>query len=86
MLGIVDMYYIDLKSTDAKIYEEYTGGYLEVALENLKYLLRIIGPEKVVVRIPIIPGFADREEQQNSKEYLRTIGVRKFDLFDYKVI
>ena len=36
VIDTVDMYYIDIKSTDSLTYEKYTWGYLEKVLDNLK--------------------------------------------------
>lgn len=86
VVDVVDIFYVDLKSSDAKIYEEYTGGKLQIVLDNLKYLLDKVGSERVVVRIPTIPEMVDREKQMLEKAELEAMGVECFDLFEYKVI
>ena len=80
------MYYVDIKSADPEIYESYTGGSISRVLDNLRLLLSMVGPKRVVVRIPTIPGYADKESQMKSKEFLSLMGVRFFDLFDYKIV
>ena len=86
IVDIVDMYYVDLKSSDAQIYEEYTGGKLQRVLDNLKYLLDKVGTKRVVVRIPTIPEIVDKDKQMQEKAELEVIGVECFDLFDYRIV
>jgi len=83
---VTDMYYVDIKSLNPDIYQKYTGGSLWIALDNLKYLLDEVGSEKVVVRVPIIPGINNEIEQIRARKYLQTMGVKKFDLFSYKKV
>lgn len=68
---IVDIFYVDSRSCDAKIYEEYTGGKLQIAMDNLEYLLDKVGSKRVVVRIPTIPEMVDRDKQKQAKKYFR---------------
>lgn len=86
IVDIVDMYYVDLKSIDAKIYEEYTGGKLQRVLDNLEYLLDKVGTKRVVVRIPTIPEMVDKDKQMQEKAELEAMGVECFDLFEYRVV
>ena len=84
VIGIVDRYIIDIKSTDPEVYHAYTGGELENVMENLSYLVKQVGPERILVRIPQIPDFTDRESQLQSKARLRAMGIQHFDLFAYR--
>ena len=86
VIDVVDMYYVDIKTTDYNVYKNYTGGDLQIVLDNLKYLLAKVGKEKIVVRIPTVPGFADKEAQRKSKAFLGSMGIKYFDLFDYRVV
>lgn len=80
---VVDRYYIDIKTMDEDIYHQYTGAQLAPVLENLKKLLKIVDPGKIVVRIPQIPGYTDEASQKQSKEKLEELGVKRFNLFSY---
>ena len=86
VIDLVDMYYVDIKSADPATYEQYTGGDIIRVLDNLEYLLSKVGSSRIVVRIPTIPGYADMVSQRRSKEYLASLGVKYFDLFDYKIV
>ena len=70
---------------DFSLYREYTGGDLQVEIDNLRYLLEKKSADDVIVRIPIIPGFNGPKEQEQAKEELTKLGVKHFDLFKYKV-
>lgn len=83
--GVFDHFFVDIKSMDPEIYHAYTGGKLFLALDNLKWLLENIGAERITVRIPIIPEYADAESQKQSIEMIKALGVGKIDAFRYKV-
>ena len=79
----VDGYYVDIKVLNPGLYKRYTGKELSLSLENLKRLLSITGPEKIIVRIPEINGMVDKTMQMEEKNQLKEMGVTRFDLFKY---
>lgn len=81
----VDEFIVDCKDMDGAIYHRYTGGDASLMHENLKLLLNGAGPERILVRVPLIPGYNTPEDQARSAETLRAMGVRKTDLFRYVV-
>ena len=81
----VDLFIVDCKDMNAEIYAEYTGGDCAVMEENLKFLLERVGPEKVIVRVPLIPEYNTKADQENSAEKLKKIGVTGLDLFEYVI-
>ena len=85
-LDAISLFYVDIKAADPEIYRRYTGGELEPVMENLKKLLERKAPEEIVVRIPRIEGFTDREQQEEAKHILQEMGIRRVNLFDYRVI
>ena len=80
---VVDMFYFDCKDTDPAIYKEYTGKDNALALANIEKLAQLISPEKITVRIPLIPGFNTEAHQQKSMAYFKKMGIKNFDLFTY---
>lgn len=81
----IDVFYIDCKDTDPDIYLRYTGRDNARMLENLQKLLQLIGPERIVVRLPLIPDYNTEEDRQKSRQRLEDMGITQFDLFTYKV-
>lgn len=80
----IDQFIVDCKDTDPEIYRSYTGRDNDRMLENLQWLLDAVGPERVLVRLPLIPGYNTEEDRQRSKTKLEKIGVTQFDLFTYR--
>ena len=56
-----------------------------LALSNLEWLLQTAGTERVMVRVPLIPGFNSEADRQRSVEKLQAMGVKQLDLFTYRV-
>lgn len=83
--GDVNIFIVDIKSMDPATYHRYTGGDLHLALHNLEYLLTRIGPQRLYVRVPLIPGFNDEVSQEASVEKLRSLGVTQIQKFTYRV-
>lgn len=57
-LPYIDLFLMDLKHLDAQKLKDITGGNLDLILNNFKYLAQHC-PNKVIVRIPVIPRFND---------------------------
>lgn len=80
----VDMFYFDCKDVNPAIYREYTGKDNALVLDNIQKLAKEISPEKITVRIPLIPGFNTEEDQKKSVAFFSELGLHKFDLFTYQ--
>lgn len=81
----IDVFIVDCKDTDPNIYRSYTGKDNGRMLENLQKLLQLVGPERILVRLPLIPQYNTEEDRARSKQRLQTIGIQNFDLFSYQV-
>lgn len=81
----IDHFYIDCKDCNPDIYRRYTGQDNARMLENLQKLLTTVGPERITVRVPLIPEFNIEENRQQSVELLKQIGITQFDLFTYRI-
>jgi pyruvate formate lyase activating enzyme len=53
--------------------------------ENLEFLLASCGAERILVRVPYIPGFNTAEDQARSAEALREMGAMRLEVFEYVV-
>ena len=80
----IDLFYVDCKDTDPAIYRRYTGKDNGRMLENLRRLLALVGPERITVRLPLIPNFNTAADRLRSKALLEDMGITRLDLFTYK--
>ena len=84
-MSAVDEFIVDCKDMNPDIYRRYTGGDVRLMKENLEVLLASCGAERLLVRVPHIPGFNTAEDQARSAEALREMGTVRLDLFEYVV-
>lgn len=82
--GCIDEFIIDCKDTDPVIYRSYTGRDNALVLENLQKLLSLLGPERILLRLPLIPEYNTEAHRQKSLAALKAMGFTRFDLFSYK--
>ncbi len=80
----IDYFYVDCKDTNPEIYRSYTGRDNALVLQNLQTLLRLVGPERITVRLPLIPEYNTEEDQFASRDRLAAMGIQSFDLFPYR--
>lgn len=81
----IDVFYVDVKDTNPDIYRRYTGLENAQALENLSKLAEMVGPDRIVVRLPLIPDYNTDEDRVRSQALLTAIGLNQFDLFTYRL-
>ena len=84
VIGAVDEFFVDIKDMNPIIYESYTGKHNRLIYDNLTYLLSSVGPGRIVVRVPLIPGFNTEQDVESSLTILRGMGADRFDPFRYK--
>ena len=84
LVPVVDEWIVDAKDADARRYKAYTGGDGAIMRENLAFLLSAVGPEHVLVRLPLIPEYNTPGDVEASREALAALGCTRFDLFSYK--
>lgn len=61
VIDYVDLFLFDVKHIDSNKLYEITGGNLDLILSNLTYLSKNC-PEKVIIRVPVIPNFNYEKE------------------------
>lgn len=64
LLRFVDLFIVDIKIFDEAKHFKYTGKSNEIIKENFKYISK--SGKSVIVRIPLIPGITDTEENKNA--------------------
>lgn len=80
---VFDGFIVDIKDTDPEIYHNYTGQNMSRAMENLRFLVALTEPERIRVRLPLIPGYNTEEDRDRSKILLHEIGITNIERFDY---
>lgn len=78
-----DRFIIDVKDMNPEIYSAYTGRSADIMRENLMLLARLC-PEKLRVRLPLIPDFNTPEDVARSADELISLGITDLDRFMYK--
>jgi pyruvate formate lyase activating enzyme len=83
LISRTDQVYFDLKIIDPELFREYTGGNIDIVLENLHNLSDAKVP--FVIRVPLIPGVTDTDH--NLVSIVKTIrglpGFIRLDLLPY---
>ena len=83
---VFDLFLYDVKTLNDEKFSHYTGGKLDVVLENLR-LLASYDREKIIVRIPVIPGLNNTpEEISEILFFVKGLGLRKADLLPYHTL
>ena len=81
----VDLFIVDCKDMNEDTYRSYTGEDVSVMKENLEFLLQRIGPDRIIVRVPLIPEYNSAQAQESSAGELRNMGVKRLNLFEYVI-
>ena len=81
--SLFDAFIIDVKTLDPAIYERYTGKAPGPVPENLVWLAAHFDPSRLLVRVPLIPGYNDEADQTRSEALLRQMGFTQIERFPY---
>ena len=81
ILPFTDLFLYDIKAFGAELHRKGTGVSNELILENLKNLS---GRADIIVRIPVIGGYNDNDEEiRQIADFLRQIKIIKAELLPY---
>lgn len=85
LVPVVDEWIVDIKTDDGEIYQQYTGQPFAPMYQHLRGLMSQLGynSDKLILRIPIIPGFTDANMVEKTKRNFEMSGISRFDLFTY---
>ena len=83
VLPYIDEYIVDIKDTNPAIYKDYTGKDNDRVIHNLKWLVEHGKKDNIICRIPLIPQFNTDRNQKESINFLKDLGISRFDIFDY---
>ncbi len=86
LLDMIDQWIIDVKESDAAIYKEYTGCDNEQVFRNLTLLTEKVNKEKLLVRIPNIPGYNSPEDVSFTEKWIKDAYGAETETFDYIIL
>jgi pyruvate formate lyase activating enzyme len=80
----VQWFFIDVKNMDSARHKEFTGVGNELILDNIRWLATGGWDGKILLRMPVIPGFNDTvENAQATAEFMKSIGLREINLLPF---
>ncbi len=59
LVEATDLFLYDIKHADPQVHRKFTGVSNEKILHNFSQILSRVGSERIIPRIPVIPGFND---------------------------
>jgi pyruvate formate lyase activating enzyme len=84
VLPHTDWLFVDIKHMDPARHEEGTGVPNAPILDNLRRIGRAHWPGRLVVRVPVIPGYNDAlENALATAEFLCDIGLKEINLLPF---
>jgi pyruvate formate lyase activating enzyme len=84
VLEHVDQLQFDIKHMDPVRHKELTGLSNDLILDNLKKARSVVDPRDIIIRIPVIPGCNDSEENiRATAEFAAGLGFRQVELVPY---
>ena len=83
----IDQWIIDVKTTDALLYKEYTGGDVFLMQQNLIKLSEAVASDKLHIRVPRIPNYNeyDNENIEQTVRHIKSIVDVEPEIFTYYV-
>ncbi|MBQ9329038.1 MAG: glycyl-radical enzyme activating protein [Solobacterium sp.] len=85
-LDYIDLFLFDLKSMNPERFRENTGGDLSVVLRSFQLVAEHY-PERIIVRIPVIPEFNhSMEDIKAILSFACSQGVKRADLLPYHTL
>lgn len=81
----VSQWIIDIKSMDPEIYKRYTKCDNSNVIENICYLLEKGLNERMICRVPLIPGYNSEEDVEKSIAFIHDLGITNTERFTYVV-
>ena len=83
LVDIIDYWIIDIKDWNDDIYLRYTRCTNKQVKNNLEYLLSQGCVDKIMVRVPTIPGYNTKSDIIYSIDALNKLGIKSIDKLDY---
>jgi len=85
-LPYIDLFLFDVKHLNHQKLKETIGANAKLIFRNLEYLADIC-PDKVIIRVPVIPQFNDScEVIEGIIDYAHQLGIKEVDLLPYHTL
>lgn len=84
-IDVFDQWFVDVKTLNPDIYRAYTGFSNSCLHRNLLLFASKGLQNKVLIRLPLIPGYNDENDIEKSKSKLTSLGFEHFDIFEYQI-
>ncbi len=86
LIAVCDLFMVDLKHDDADIFLQVCNGDLNLIKDNIKRLAERVS-DKMIIRIPVIPGFNDEEKTLIKMfEFCAGLDLKRIDLLPYHTL
>jgi pyruvate formate lyase activating enzyme len=83
---LVNVFLFDIKTLDGKKIQKYTGGDLNLILDNFSYIAAY-NPDKLIIRVPVLPNVNDKESDIREIFSLALSSkVKRVDLLPYHTL
>jgi pyruvate formate lyase activating enzyme len=84
ILPYVQWFFIDVKNMDSARHKEFTGVGNELILDNIRWLATSGWNGKILLRMPVIPGFNDSAENAlATAEFMKSVGMHEINLLPF---
>ena len=82
ILSLTSLFLYDIKCFSSELHKQFTGVDNTLILDNLRKLSR--ANAKIYIRIPLIPGFNDNDEEMCSiAKFIKSINIEKVEVLPY---
>jgi glycyl-radical enzyme activating protein len=80
----VQWFFIDVKNMDSKRHRQFTGVGNETILANIRWLASSNWGGRILLRMPVIPGFNDSDENaQATAAFMKSCGLNEINLLPF---
>lgn len=84
IISYLDLLLCDIKHMDEAKHKEGTGVSNRLILDNLKKICQQENRPECVIRIPLIPGYNDDEENiEKTAVFVKSLGIKQIDLLPF---
>jgi pyruvate formate lyase activating enzyme len=81
---LTDFMFIDIKHMDSEKHKEETGAGNELILKNIEAAAKADWDGKLVIRVPVIPGFNDGEENlRATAEFMKMANLNEVNILSF---